>query len=118
MNSLLVVLDKQMRVLLIIGLLFISNSVFAESNFRQMNKPVFCGIQKELFAKIREAGETHFELIGINTDEETGMQIVTSIQRDPVNHTFSVVQTSSSGNSCIIAFGKFEGDHTKEGPKL
>ena len=107
-----------MRILLILGLLLMPSLVAAQTNFKQLNKPVVCGIQKELFAKIREAGETHFELIGINTDEETGMQIVTSIQRDPVNHTFSVVETSSSGNSCIIAFGKFEVDHTKEGPKL
>ena len=74
--------------------------------------------QKELFEKIRKGGETDFELIGFSTDTDSGVQVVTSILRDPVKHTFSVVETSSSGTSCIIAIGKFEGDHTKQGPKL
>ena len=107
-----------MRILLIFGLLLMSSLVSAQSNFKRIDKPVFCGLHKELFAKMKEAGETDLELIGISTDRDTGVQVVTSILRDPVKHTFSVVETSSSGNSCIIAFGKFEVDHTKEGPKL
>jgi hypothetical protein len=118
MNSLLVVLDKQMRILLILGLLLMPSLVAAQTNFKQLNKPVVCGTQKELFEKIRKGGETDFELIGFSTDTDSGVQVVTSILRDPVKHTFSVVETSSSGTSCIIAIGKFEGDHTKQGPKL
>jgi hypothetical protein len=105
-----------MRILLIFGLLLMSSLVSAQSNFKRIDKPVFCGLQKELFAKMKEAGETDFELIGISTDRDTGVQVVTSIQRDPVNHTFSVIETSSSGISCIIAGGMFEGNPAKEGP--
>ena len=103
--------------LLFAMVLLFSASVNAQESFRQLGKPVVCGAQKEIFKKIEEsAGETDLEFIGIF--ESSDSQIAFSVSRNLKTKTFTIIETSVSGISCIIGSGKYVGDEEARGPKL
>jgi anti-anti-sigma regulatory factor len=58
MNFLQVVLDKQMlKWIFFVSALLFASSINAQESFRQIQKPVICGTQPDIFEKIQEAGE-------------------------------------------------------------
>lgn len=117
MNFLQVVLDKQMltRIFFVCALLFVS-SAHAQESLRQIEKPVVCGPQPDIFEKILEAGETDIELVGIFENDD--VQIVFTVNRNLETKTFTITETSIFGTSCIIGSGMFEGNVKPKGPKL
>ena len=117
MNFLQVVLDKQMLkwIFFVCALLFVS-SAHAQESFQQIQKPVVCGSQPDIFEKILEAGETDIELVGIFENDD--VQIVFTINRNLETKTFTITETSISGISCVIGSGMFEGNVEPKEPKL
>ena len=99
-----------------ISALLFASSINAQESFRQIQKPVVCGMQKDIFQKIREVGEDDIELIGIFEKDST--QVVYMINRNLETKTFTITETSIFGTSCIIGSGMFEGDVKPKGPKL
>jgi hypothetical protein len=89
----------------------------SQESFRPIQKPVVCGPQKDIFKKIEEnAGETDLEFIGIF--ETSDSQIAFSVSRNLKTKTFTIIETSVSGISCVIGTGKYVGDEEARGPKL
>lgn len=117
MNFLQAVLDKQMlKWVFFVSALLFASSINAQESFRQIQKPVVCGMQKDIFQKIQEAGETDIELVGIFENDD--VQIVFTINRNLETKTFTITETSISGISCVIGSGMFEGNVEPKEPKL
>lgn len=117
MNFLQVVLDKKMlKWIFFVSALLFANAINAQESFRQIQKPVVCGMQKDIFQKILEAGETDTELVGIFEKDST--QVAFTINRNLETKTFTITETSISGISCVIGSGMFEGNVEPKGPKL
>jgi|TARA_R110002074_G_scaffold281077_2_gene452353 hypothetical protein len=97
--------------------LMLTNPVVAQESIKLIPKPVICGPHTEITEKINEAGETNFEYLGMyEAESDKNVQVVFSIYRNLKNKTFTIMETSISGVSCIIGGGIFE--DVKEGPKL
>ena len=117
MNFLQVVLDKQMlKWIFFVSALLFASSINAQESFQQIQKPVICGTQPDIFEKIQEAGEHDIELVGIFENDD--VQIVFTINRNLETKTFTITETSIFGTSCIIGSGIFEGNVEPKGPKL
>jgi hypothetical protein len=64
MNFLQVVLDKQMlKWIFFVSALLFASSINAQESFQQIQKPVICGTQPDIFQKIQEAGEMILSLL-------------------------------------------------------
>tara|TARA_R110000796_G_scaffold95472_3_gene200755 strand:- start:538 stop:861 length:324 start_codon:yes stop_codon:yes gene_type:complete len=97
--------------------LMFTNPVVAQESIKLIPKPVVCGPHTEITEKIIAAGETEFEYLGMYEPEtDKNVQVVFSIYRSPKNKTFTIMETSISGVSCIIGGGWFE--QQIKGPKL
>jgi hypothetical protein len=97
--------------------LMLTNPVVAQESIKLIPKPVICGPHTEITEKINEAGETNFEYLGMyEAESDKNVQVVFSIYRNLKNKTFTIMETSISGVSCIIGGGIFE--DVKKGPKL
>ena len=117
MDFLQVVLDKQMlKWIFFVSALLFASSINAQESFQQIQKPVVCGPQPDIFEKILEAGETDIELVGIFENDD--VQIVFTVNRNLETKTFTITETSIFGTSCIIGSGMFEGNVEPKGPKL
>tara|TARA_R110000822_G_scaffold301919_1_gene426010 strand:- start:87 stop:410 length:324 start_codon:yes stop_codon:yes gene_type:complete len=98
-------------------ILMLINPVVAQEPIKLFPKPVICGPHIEITKRTDAAGETHFEYIGMfESDSQKNVQVVFSIYRNLKNKTFSILETSISGVSCIIGGGMFE--EVTKGPKL
>jgi hypothetical protein len=97
--------------------LMLTNPAVAQESIKLIPKPVICGPHTEITEKINEAGETNFEYLGMyEAESDKNVQVVFSIYRNLKNKTFTIMETSISGVSCIIGGGIFE--DVKKGPKL
>jgi len=61
-----------------------------------------------MMAWLKAVGETDFEYLGMQIPEPT-FQVVVAITRNKIHGTFSVIETSSTGKSCMVTLGNFEG---------
>tara|TARA_R110000803_G_scaffold2942_1_gene10188 strand:+ start:6303 stop:6629 length:327 start_codon:yes stop_codon:yes gene_type:complete len=99
---------------LLIVIMF-SYTVIAQESLLLVPKPVVCGNQKDIFDAIENAGELDIELIGIFTSNDVdAVQSAFTISRNEINETFSIIETSTTGMSCIIGSGAFTGGIKKE----
>jgi len=79
--------------------------------FQVMHKKVQCNNTKYMMAWLKRAGETDFEYLGMQRPGP-GFQIVVSVTRNNKHGTFSILETSNTGKSCIVTLGNFEGEGT------
>ena len=86
-------------------------------NFQILTKKVQCASTKDMMVWLKSAGETDFEFLGMQIPGP-GFQIVTAITRNNINGTFTVLETSSTGKSCIVSLGNFDGTTKGEDEKL
>ena len=112
-------------ILVFVALLFLSGitSVSAQQftqepgGYIRTSKPIICGPSKLLIPEIhKQAGETDVEFLGLHNSPVPGVQMAYTLHRNKVIGTWTFVESSSTGNSCILAVGKFE--PTPEGPNL
>ena len=79
-----------------------------QPNFAVLNKEVRCTSSKKMMAWLKAVGETDFEYLGMQIPEPT-FQVVVAITRNKIHGTFTVIETSSTGKSCMVTLGNFEG---------
>ncbi len=77
--------------------------------FQIMHKKVQCQATKYMMAWLKRTGEVDFEYLGMQRPAP-GFQVVVSITRNNKHGTFSVLETSNTGKSCIVTLGNFDGD--------
>ena len=81
-------------------------------SFQVFHKKVQCSKSGDMMAWLRRAGEHDFEYLGMQIPGP-GFQIVVAITRNRKDGTFTVLETSSTGKSCIVSLGNFEGSQSK-----
>lgn len=91
--------------LYILLILMIPTSVFAQ--MFQTNKSVICGPTVMLMQSLKEIGETEISLLGsIDGNVPEGDHFIATLHRSKENGTFSVIESSSGGISCMISSGR------------
>ena len=91
--------------LYILLILMIPTSAFA--SMFQTSKTVVCGSTEMLMEGLKKIGETDITLLGsIDGNVPEGDHFIATLHRSIENGTFSVVESSSGGISCMISSGR------------
>jgi hypothetical protein len=92
--------------LYILLILMIPTSAFAQGQLFQTSKIVVCGSTEVLMKGLKEIGEIEISLLGSLDNVQEGEHVIVTLHRSDRNGTFSVVESSVSGISCMVSVGK------------
>lgn len=88
------------------------------SEYVRTAKPIICSSSRTMLNDIKrgKSGETDIQFLGLQDSPIPGIQFAYTIHRNLEKGTWTFVESSSTGNSCILAVGI--GEIESKGPAL
>ena len=108
-----------MALLFLSGITSVSAQQFTQdpNGYVRAHKPIICGPSKNLIPSVQQgSGETDIEFLGLHDAPVPGVQFAYTLHRNNEKGTWTFIESSSTGNSCILAVGNFQ--PTPKGPNL